>query len=62
MDLKTLIDAYRASYQGRDPSLKARLDFWREHSGHLDILAIFCRARTRAQSPVSTSTVNPKGG
>jgi integrase len=40
MNLQTLIDAYRASYQGRDPSLRARLDFWRNHLGHVDLQAI----------------------
>jgi integrase len=40
MNLQTLIDAYRAAYQGRDPSLRARLDFWRKHLGHVDLQAI----------------------
>jgi integrase len=37
MELKTLIDAYLASYRGRDPSLRARLRFWRERLGDLPI-------------------------
>ena len=40
MDLKTLIDAFLASYQGRDPSLLTRLAFWRERLGHQPIIAI----------------------
>jgi hypothetical protein len=40
MDLKTLIDAYTASYQGRDPSLQTRLAFWRERLGHKPIAEI----------------------
>ncbi len=33
MQLKSLIDAFMASYQGRDPSLLTRLAFWRERLG-----------------------------
>ena len=40
MDLKTLIDAFLACYQGRDPSLLARLRFWRQRLGDQPILAI----------------------
>ena len=40
MDLKTLIDAFLACYQGRDPSLLTRLRFWRERLGDQPILAI----------------------
>jgi integrase len=40
MDLKTLIDAFLASYQGRDPSLLTRLAFWRERLGDHPIIAI----------------------
>jgi hypothetical protein len=50
MNLQTLIDAYRASYQGRDPSLRARLDFWRNHLGHVDLQAIGCRYRSEKRS------------
>lgn len=40
MDLKTLIDAYMASYQGRDTSLETRLTYWRETLGDRDIASI----------------------
>jgi len=40
MELKTLIDAYMASYQGRDPSLQARLAFWRGRLGDVPIAEI----------------------
>jgi integrase len=40
MDLKTLIDAFLASYQGRDPSLLTRLAFWRQRLGDKPIAAI----------------------
>jgi integrase len=40
MELHTLIDAFLASYQGRDPSLLTRLAFWRERLGHQPIQAI----------------------
>jgi hypothetical protein len=40
MELKTLIDAFMASYQGRDPSLHARLAFWRLRLGDVAIAGI----------------------
>ena len=40
MQLKALIDAYLASYQGRDPSLFTRLAFWRERLGEQPIAEI----------------------
>ena len=40
MDLKTLIDAFVASYQGRDPSLLTRLAFWRDRLGSKPISEI----------------------
>ena len=40
MQLKTLIDAYLASYQGRDPSLFTRLAYWRERLGDQPIADI----------------------
>lgn len=40
MDLKTLIDAFVGSYQGRDPSLLTRLDFWRSRLGEMPIADI----------------------
>ena len=40
MDLETLINAYMASYRGRDPSLSTRLAFWRERLGTMPIAEI----------------------
>lgn len=40
MQLRTLIDAFVASYAGRDPSLITRLAFWREQLGDVAILEI----------------------
>lgn len=40
MELQVLIDAYMASYQGRDPSLLARLGFWRDRLGTTPIAEI----------------------
>jgi integrase len=40
MNLNALIDAYTASYRGRDPSLAARLRFWRSRLGDRDIASI----------------------
>jgi integrase len=40
MELKTLIDAFVASYGGRDPSLLTRLAFWRERLGDMPLLDI----------------------
>lgn len=38
--LASVIDAFVASYRGRDPSLISRLDFWRERLGTLPIATI----------------------
>jgi hypothetical protein len=40
VDLRTLIDAFVASYQGRDPSLLTRLAFWRQRLGDKPIASI----------------------
>lgn len=40
MELKALIDAFLACYQGRDPSLLTRLAFWRERLGDRQIVEI----------------------
>jgi integrase len=38
--LEAVIDAFMASYRGRDPSLHARLAFWKERIGHLPVASI----------------------
>ena len=40
MELKSLIDAFVASYQRRDPSLLTRLAFWRDRLGGTPIVLI----------------------
>jgi hypothetical protein len=38
--LASLIDAFVAAYQGRDPSLLTRLDHWKQSLGHVAIATI----------------------
>ena len=40
VDLASLIDAFVASYRGRDPSLLTRLAFWKRRLGHAAIASI----------------------
>ncbi len=40
MELATLIDAFCASYEGRDTALFLRLVFWRHRLGHLPLASI----------------------